>query len=309
MHHPLRRLLAALLALPLLALPVLADDAGTNGATFLKINPYPTAGAMGAYTAVATGNEALHFNAAGLAATPRPEFTAMHNDWLGMVDYENFALTLPLPVGQGAGLGVGLAYLTTGDITRTTVADPNGLGSGSFSASDLMFSVGYGQKLSDNFAAGVTLRFLRERLWTYSDNTVIFDAGLRFSPGIEGLTFAVAGSGFGSGLKFVRDETDLPQTFSCGAAYQFKYWDTSRMTLALDAIMPNDETAYGAFGVECEVGDYAVARMGYSTRHDLAKGLTCGVGLRDGENWYVDYAYTPQGDMGQTNRIALTYRY
>lgn len=310
MHHSLMRLLAALALLLAAALPALAaDNAGTNSATFLKISPFPTAGAMGAYNAVATGNEALHFNPAGLSATASPEVTMVHNDWMGMADYENLSFAMPVDVGQGGGLGIGLAYLTTGDVMRTTVADPNGLVSGNFSATDLMFSVGYGQKISENFAVGGTLRFLRERLFTYSDNTIIGDLGVRFSPGIEGLTFGASVLGLGGGLKFVRDENDLPLTYMGGLAYRFKYFDTSRITVALDGVKANDELFYGVLGLECEIGDYAVARTGYSTRHDIGNGFTCGFGLRDGENWFVDYAYTPQGDLGQTNRISLTYRY
>ena len=65
----------------------------------------------------------------------------------------------------------------------------------------------------------------------------------------------------------------LPVHCKPGLAYRFKYYGTSRMTLALDGVKPSDETAYGALGLECEVGDYAVARVGYSTRHAIGNGF------------------------------------
>lgn len=310
MYNPLIRLVAALALLLAAGLPAVASgDAGTSSAVFLKLIPYPTAGAMGAYNAVATGNEAMHFNPAGLTGTASPELTMVHNDWMGLADYENISVALPGLVGPNGTLGFSLAYLTTGDVKRTTVADPNGLLSGDYSASDLMFSVGYGHKVSENFAVGGTLRFLRERLWTYSDNAILGDIGVRFSPGIEGLTVGASVLGLGQGLKFVRDENDLPTTYMAGLAYRFKYYGTSRVILAVDGVKPSDENFYGALGLECEIGDYAVGRVGYSTRHDVSNGFTCGFGVRDGENWFVDYAYTPQGKLGNTNRVSLTYRY
>ncbi len=311
MHHPLTRLLAAaLLLLTAAAAATAADgDAGTAGATFLKLNPFPTAGAMGAYTALATGNEALQMSPAGLAATKSIEFSMMHNDWLGLADHEHFALTVPAAVGEGGALGLSLSYLTTGDIRRTTVGDPNGLVSGDFSASDLMFSVGYGQRLTPQFAVGGTVRFLRERIWTYHDNAFCGDIGVRFSQGDEGFSAAAAVLNLGSGLTFVRDGADLPTMYTAGLAYRWQFWETSRLTVAVDGYLPTDEDAFGALGLEVEAGDYAVARAGYSTKHDEGTGFTCGFGLRDGENWFVDYAYTPQDDLGNANRISLTFRY
>ena len=309
MHNPLIRLAAGLALLLAMSLPAAADDAGTASAAFLKLNPFPTAGAMGAYNAVATGNEALHFNPAGLAFTATPEFSMMHNDWLGLVNHEHFSVALPDLVGPNGTLGLSFSYLATDDIKRTTVADPNGLGTGTFNASDLMFSVGYGHKLSENFAVGGTLRFLRERLYTYSDNTFTGDLGVRFNPGVEGLTFGASVLGLGGKLKFVRDECDLPTTYMAGLAYRFKYYRTSHLTVAIDGVKPSDETMYGAIGIECELGDYAVGRMGYSSRKDVSNGLSFGFGVRDGENWFLDYAYAAQGDLGSTNRVSLTYRY
>lgn len=310
MHHPLTCLLAAALLLAAAGAATAADgDAGTAGATFLKLNPFPTAGAMGAYTALATGNEALQMSPAGLPAAKSIEFSMMHNDWLGLADHEHFALTLPVTVGEGGALGLSLSYLSTGDIRRTTVGDPNGLSSGNFSASDLMFSAGYGQRLTPQFAVGGTVRFLRERIWTHHANAVAFDAGIRFSQGDEGFSAAAAVLNAGSGLKFVSTEADLPTLYSVGLAYRWKFWETSRLTVAVDGYQPTDEDAFGAVGLEVEAGDYAVARAGYSTRHDEGTGFTCGFGLRDGENWFVDYAYTPQDDLGNANRISLTFRY
>jgi len=309
MYHSLKRIWLSLFCLCLLgSVPVwAADDAGTSSATFLKIIPYPTAGAMGAYTACATGNEALYFNPAGLGATERPEVTMVHNDWFGLTDYEYLAFSCPVEVGEGGGLGASLSYLTTGDLLRTTVADPNGLNSGEFSASDMMFAIGYGQRIGEKFYIGGTYRYIRERIWSYSANASAFDIGVRVEP-VERLHLGASIRFLGSDITLNQRGDDLPTTFSGGISYQFPIL-SNNLLIAVDAIKPNDEGTYGAIGAEYELGEFAVIRGGYSSKNDIGNGLTCGVGLRDGQNWFFDYSYTPQGDLGQTNRISLTYRH
>lgn len=312
MHHPLTRCAALLLLALAVCLPGPAraadDGAGTSSATFLKIIPYPSGAAMSAYTAVATGNEALFFNPAGLAAdTPTYEVTMVHNDWLGLADYEYLAASMPVAVGAGGGLGVSLSYLSTGDIMRTTVSDPNGLSSGDFDASDLMLTVGYGQKITEFVQVGGNFNYLREQLYTYRDSVLAFDAGVRVLP-MQGLVLGASVHSLGQDLKFVDRADDLPTTWRFGAAYTWPAF-ANDMTVAIDGIKPNDEDLYGALGLSYDLGDYAVVRAGYSTKKDIGSGFTAGVGLGDGEQWMVDYSYTPYGKLGTTNRVSLSFRY
>jgi hypothetical protein len=89
------------------------------------------------------------------------------------------------------------------------------------------------------------------------------------------------------------------------------------LTLELDYSAPRDSAAYPSFGVEWRApmteGLTAALRAGYDGRiksSDIggASGITFGGGLGF-QRFGFDYAWAPAGDLGNTQRVSLSYRF
>jgi opacity protein-like surface antigen len=104
---------------------------------------------------------------------------------------------------------------------------------------------------------------------------------------------------------------DLPLLFRFGISADVVKEGTSRLTVAVDAIHPNDHTEYINSGLEYAWNEIIHIRAGYNSlfEKDSEKGLTFGFGLNyrivDLIKVKLDYAYQDFGRLSEVHYFSL----
>lgn len=133
---------------------------------FLRIVPDARGGAMGdsGITSSADPNS-LHYNSSKLAFVEKDmSFAATYTPWLRNLGLQDVYLTYLggyKKVDDLQALGFGLRFFSLGEINFT---DFEGRPSGTGKPREIEFAVSYNRKLSDNFSAGLTAKYIYSNL-------------------------------------------------------------------------------------------------------------------------------------------------
>lgn len=138
----------------------------TTAVPFLMIAPDSRAGAMGdAGVAIADNANATHWNMSALAFTNKKMGVGLsYTPWLRQLvpDINLSYLSGFYNLGERGGvIGASIRYFTLGKIEFT---DENAVKYGEFNANEFAIDGGYTRKVTDNFSAGVQLRFIYSNL-------------------------------------------------------------------------------------------------------------------------------------------------
>jgi opacity protein-like surface antigen len=320
-----------------LALSQNLTKTGTTAAPFLKIGVGSRAiGMGGAFAATADDITAIYWNPGGLARNVANEATFNHVQWFGDVDI-NFA-AVSFYMGEFGTLAAFVNVESMGDMLVRTEAKPEGTGE-YFSAGGFATGVSYARNLTDRFAIGFNVKFVSEYIWNMSANGVALDIGTIYRiPILNEFRIGASISNFGTKMKLAGrdnlyivsptgsagnllssyvelDQFDLPLVFRVGVAADLVKEQEHRVTVAVDAIHPNDNTEYLNTGVEYGWNDIMFLRGGWKSlfERDTEQGLTAGVGLQYrvlGELAVrLDYAYQDWGRLTNVHYISLGVKF
>lgn len=251
---------------------------GTTAAPFLTIGTGARATGLGhAYTASARGVDALFWNISGTAIP--------YEDNRGGVLFTNYqmfagieynAVGIIFPISSKGVIGLSGANVDYGTMEVTTETQPNGNGE-LFNATDMVFGVSYAQPLTDNFYIGGQLKYISQRIWDMSANTVAIDIGLTLiTEYFNGLTIAASIQNFGGQMQldginlrdtydpdpsvsgnndrvFIRRETqswNLPLSFKFGVQVPVIKSEFYELRLMGESHQTNDQYLNGDFGSE-----------------------------------------------------------
>ncbi|GEM_PF-3760467 len=270
-------------------------DAGTAGASFLKIGQSARVGGMGgAFTAIGADAACLNWNPAGLAQirSHRHIYTT-YGKWFADTNFGNISYASPF--GKKSSLGMSLTYLDYGELDASSSQDDYGvpLVESSFKASDMSFSCGYAKDinfLKRNVRIGFALKGVR--LAIAADDAIGYglDAGInhnlsdRLSVGFVMKNLGVLGKMDG--------ETDpLPQDMRLGGVYKIIHSKNHSLLLSVDGVAPADNNMHYLSGLEYGFKNRLFMRAGYRGNYDTDR-LTAGIGIRY-KNMLFDYAYAP----------------
>lgn len=308
---------------------------GTTAAEFLNIPVGARATAMGGAVAATIDNAtAIYWNPAGTALMQRGELAFDYAEWLVGIDFANAAVAWPTDMGT---VGVSVTSMRTEEMDVTTVDAQNGTGE-RFTAASLALALSYSRQLTDRFAVGGNAKYITERIWNSSANGIAFDIGTLFTTPFSGVRLGASISNFGSKMSMAGDELlvvadidpnnagnnesnrallktdrfDMPLTMRVGLAGEPVQAGNSRLTLAVDAAVPNNSEPYVNTGAELALlGGLVQLRAGYSEMflRDALRSWTFGGGLEYGFGslqFNFDYAYEAQEFFSGVNRFTLT---
>ncbi len=270
-----------------------AGGPGTTGANFLKIGVGARATAMGgAFTALADDSTSLYWNPAGLAQIKGRELSATYNLWFE--DIRQGYLSMGFP-SMGGTLGLAANYVDMGTLEGR---DEAGNPTGNFTASDLELMVGYAKKIAPKFSFGFGAGIIQDTIAEDKESAFLANVGLLTEvskPLILGLVVQNIGTELGS--------DPLPLTLRLGLALR-----RNPFVIALDLVKPTDDDTYYCAGAEWWIEKIVALRVGYKSNQDAGSGLTAGLGFKVA-TVDLDYAYVAYGDLGNTHRISLGFKW
>lgn len=303
---PFRKHILLFLAAWLLALPAFAATGGgqSTSQSFRLLRGARAAGMGGAYVAVASGVDSLQWNPAGMNQLRAAQLAAGHLNWLDGVSDDYLQLGLPI-YGLGA-WGLGVDYLYAQD----QAYDNWGNAGENFNVFDFSLQLALAVELPMDMHAGFLYKTLRQGYGSQFAMGSALDFGWQWRDLFKMLDLGVTLQNVGTPMALGGNFAVLPITYKGGAALHFG----PQWLVALDYDhQPVDFFNKWHAGTEysAKVGDWSVAgRGGYTLGPEQDQGslagLALGLGIGTGK-WMIDYAFTPQGDLGQAHRVTLTW--
>jgi opacity protein-like surface antigen len=301
---------------------------GTTAGQFLKINPGARAVAMGgALTSIGSDIYSIYYNPAGIAeATTNAQITFNHANWLADMTYDFAAGAIRIE-----GLGTIFTSLTAFNVPDEkvrTFQNPEGDGR-YWNAGALAIGVGYARQLTDRFSFGINAKYVHESIWNSSSAGFAMDIGMLYRTPFNDLKIGASITNYGSKMqldgrdiqfnydpnddinsgpnnvpsKYSMGSFDLPMLFRIGLSMDVVRTRYIRLTTAVDAVHPNDNSEYINSGMEFAYDESFFVRAGYKQlfMNNKEGGLTFGAGIKyslnDNFKIVLDYGYADYGRL------------
>ena len=203
-------------------------------------------------------------------------------------------------------------------------------------------NISYARRLTNKFSIGSNIKYIRQSIWHANATTIAADLGALFITPFKNIRLGASLSNYGPDMemtgrdqKFSMDpdpinegnvefvnamyETDkfpIPLIFRVGLAGEIINTDKNRLSLAIDALHPNDNSEWMNIGVEYSFAETFFVRGGMTTlfRKDTEEGLTFGTGInykigRSATQLKLDYSYAAFGRLKNVQRFALGFKF
>jgi hypothetical protein len=271
---------------------------GTTAAEFLLIPATARGAALGGtYAALANDLGAMYYNPAGLALMERPGVMASSMRYIAGTDYTYGAVGFPMSGGSRA-FGLSVATFGFSGQPVYTVEDPQGTSEQVYGVSQTAIGGTYSQQFSDRFSAGLTAKYISDKLGDVSGSAFAVDFGTNFHSSLAGRAiragFVITNLGTNlshsgqplvvtyqrqppAGQDPVPQEParaqlttkawNLPVTFRMAVAYDAFSTSLSRLTLLGEFNQPNSSQAGFSFGGEYNM---TLGQSGFSVAGRLA---------------------------------------
>ncbi len=300
------RLLCSVLFASALTASIASAQTAASGMAFLKFGAGGRSIAMGdAAVASSTLGEALYYNPARASADGRSALTAMYQDYI-----QDITTSYLGGVAQFDGwtLGVHMGLTTVRDIE---IRDVPGEPMGRFDSQNFSGGITLATAIADDVHAGVTFKYLYEKIFVDDAGGYGVDVGLAYRTGADAAylptSIGAALANLGSMSPLRTEATELPTIIRYGAAWSLPI-EALRGGLNIEANgvgMLREKSHHLHVGAELDYEQSLFLRAGYMTGYDV-KGLTAGFGasyamLR------IDYAVTPFSEnFGTAHTVSVS---
>jgi len=292
---------------------------GTSGAQFLEIGLGARPVGMGeAFIAVTDDALSVYWNPSGLVKIEGSDISLSYMNWPAGISYQSGVFGINL--GDIGAVGVSIAMLTTGSEPVRTELQPEGTGE-NWDFNNLVAGISFAKYVTDKLAVGTNLKYVHESYWNYSAGAWAIDFGTQYEIGLKGLTLAMCIENFGPEMQFGDKYTDydagkdttefkrysLPMRFRVGLATTAIKTESYALTVAVDAIHPNNNLEHYNLGMELWLLDMLAIRAGYKFNYD-EEGLTAGMGFAlplAAKKAMFDYAFDNMGRLGMVHRVSF----
>lgn len=307
---------------------------GTTIGQFLLIEPSAKISAMG-NAGVTQFSEAMaaYYNPAALGHMTGSGAQFTHNTWFAGITLDYFAVAVRFT--DVSSLSLSISSLNSGEIAVRTVEQPLGTGE-QYTVSDYSIGIGYGQKITDRFSAGIQLSYVQETIWHTNMSVFAFNFGTLYQISDDGLQLGASLSNFGMRGRFngrdlrirydldptrsgdnsslpaelITEEFSLPVIFRVGFGIPLKVNESNRFHFSIDAFHPSDNSESISLGGEYTFLNTFALRAGYQHlfQQDSEVGLTLGGGIEwDIANYviHIDYSWNQHQRLGDTQRMTV----
>ena len=330
----------ALLALMTVASAQTNTKTGTSTAQFLKIGVHARSLGMGdASVGSVSDIAAIYSNPAGLSRYGVQEVVFSQMDWFAGIKLFHFAGGLNL--GNAGTIAMQITTLDYGDEAVRTIDKQDGTGE-FYSALDLSVGVAYARNLTKSFSFGAQFKYLNSRIWHMSANAVAVDVGALFLTPFKGVRLGMAITNFGTKMKlegrnirFFADPDEimtgnnsqipavyelsrwpLPLTFRVGLSGELIQAANLRLSWAVDALHPSDNSEFIDMGTELALSNRLFLRAGLHNLFmvDQQQGrMALGAGLHHAFSptlkVNVDYAWVDYALLLPVSMLSFTIEY
>ncbi|MFC1566769.1 PorV/PorQ family protein [bacterium] len=274
---------------------------GNTSASFLKVGISPRIISMGGLkTVIIDDVSAIEGNPACLTQSMSKQLSFAHNEWIEGIKGEYLAFINPTTFHSAWGLN--LYYSDLGTMIKR---DENGDVTGSFTAQNALASIGYSRLVSENFSIGLKVKGIYESLDENNDIGYAADIGLLISH--KQIRIGAYVENLGKGIKLYKEEFPLPTRVNVGVLFNTR----EDISFGVDVINDfSDEEVSINTGAEYVLAGKLAIRGGYqfNRAENTGLGFTAGMGLNIGLVT-LDYAYIPFGDLGNTHRAAIKFKF
>ena len=211
--------------------------------------------------------------------------------WFVETTHQAFGFVHQHPV-RGA-VGVQMILLNFGEMEQTrnlTPAEADNLrpgdnntyfSEGQFSAEAYALGLTYARRLTDKFACGANLKFIRETVATHHAENIIADLGFLYQTGFSSLRVGANLQNFGLEAAYANEKFKMPQRLILGLSGELwgTYTAPNHLTWLVEAVHPNDANEQLHCGLEVFVANLLFLRSGYKFGYDYEK-ISFGLGTR-----------------------------
>jgi len=320
---------------------------GTTTANFLEIGYGPAGIAMGdAYVSAVNNLSAVYWNPAGLALLENNEAQFMMQPWIVDTDLSFVAVGIPIS-GIGT-IALSIIHMGYGDMEVTTLRSQDGTGE-MFDANEFAIAMSYGRAITDWFAFGSGIKYVSSQIWHVTGSALAFDLGVIVKTEFlspqgrprDGMRIGMSVSNYGTKMryegidlfnpidvlpnengnyrdvpgKFHLSSWELPLIFRVGFSIKPVVQGNHSLTLAVDALHPNNNSESVNMGMEYALNMPAFGQLflrgGYKAlfMETPEYGLTLGAGfsrsLLRNTSFRLDYAFRDMGLLGSVNCFGL----
>jgi len=286
------------------------SEALESGAEFLRIDTDARAGAMSsAGAASAMGISAITYNPAGLVSMGKGEVALSHSAWYLGSAHDFVGAGFTLPGSTGWKMGLSFTRLSSGSMEGRTASRSK---AGGYSAYDQAASLGLARQYG-LYSVGGAVKYIESSIAGVKGSGYAVDMGVK--RGIRGVpvSVGVAVQNLGPGIKYISQRDQLPLSVSAGLMFM----PVAGFMLNFDArrYVYDKYTAY-SLGAEYALFGGPESMTGLSLRggvnggagQSAAGAFSAGTGIKL-MNADLDYAMSPEGKLGNTQRITLKKKF
>lgn len=296
----------------------------TNGFVFLEIPATARQASMGeAYAALDVSDAtAVFINPASLAYVPSVSFSGTYGDWF--LDTNHQTASAAMRLRNYGVVGLSLIRMDLGEFHNTVLTDDPAFEGfqevGTFDASAYAIGVSYAYQMTDRFAFGGTVRYVKESTGTFQHedpditkgeaSNFLMELGTMYYTGFRSLRLATTAQNFGFNTEYFGDAFQPPIVYRMSMAMDFfdAPGSPAKLTTIVEAVHPTDLDEKIHIGSELMIRNLLTIRGGYKFQYD-EESYSFGAGLKlslaQNQNISIDYSYSDFGVFDNISRISV----
>lgn len=306
-----KNILLCLIFLVLFSSAVCADNGLPVSFLFLKLPVGAAAAGMGeAYSSIAEGAYAMHWNPACLSENKSKEIMFMRDNYIEDLSHSYIGFAGYFQKISGT-IGFDISYIDNGDFDKTYITNGTSyINAGKFSARDYVLGLHYSKNTDKKLKFGASLKYLNSKIDDSTANGVSLNLGWKLSMQSFGNDFdyGFVVQNIGTKIKYDIQKEDLPLTVKFGLNTNILESPNFYLKTAADIVKTKNSDLYFAAGIELMYQKKFALRAGYNGQYDDGEGLSLGCGAQFNFLKF-DYAYNIMDDLSDAHRMSINIRF